>query len=281
MIPAPAALTAAHRARETARADAAFHDPYARALLGEPGVHAARVLGGQDATEWFFTVRTYAFDRLIAKEVTAGADLVVNLAAGLDARPYRLQFPAALRWADVDTPEILEYKAEVLRGATASCRVEQHAVDLFNPDARRGLFRDLARSASSVVVVSEQLLMHLMAHDAMALAEDLAAPAPFQRWIADVVSPALLQMLGEQSGDFVRETGAPFLFAPYDGPAAFTRAGWEPLVVRPLLPIALKLERLSMALRMLALLRDGQPYADRPWAGACVFGKKAIEPRVE
>jgi O-methyltransferase involved in polyketide biosynthesis len=104
-LPAPARLLAAHRARESARRDAAFSDPYARVLLGAIDDRFSRILSGADTTEWLFTARTVAFDRLIAREVSAGVDLVVNLAAGLDARPYRLAFPAGLRWVDVVHPK--------------------------------------------------------------------------------------------------------------------------------------------------------------------------------
>ena len=64
-LPAPARLLAAHRARESARRDAAFSDPYARVLLGAIDDRFSRILSGADTTEWLFTARTVAFDRLI------------------------------------------------------------------------------------------------------------------------------------------------------------------------------------------------------------------------
>jgi len=41
--------------------------------------------------------------------------MVVNLAAGLDARPYRMSLPASLQWIEVDLPEILAYKEKISR----------------------------------------------------------------------------------------------------------------------------------------------------------------------
>jgi methyltransferase (TIGR00027 family) len=279
LLPAPARLLAAHRARESERRDAAFSDPYALVLLGAVDDRFSRVLSGADATEWLFTARTVAFDRLIAKEVAAGADLVVNLAAGLDTRPYRMTFPASLRWVDVDSPEVLDYKADRLSSARPSCFVTFHPVDLANPDARRGAFRDLARGATRGLVFCESLLVHLMGGDVEALADDLAAVPAFQRWLADLVSPPMLELLNEQSGDIVRETGAPYLFAPRQGPAFLDRAGWQIVGVRSLMQTALKLERLPIALRMTAFLGDGEAAANRPWAGACLLGKNAVETR--
>jgi O-methyltransferase involved in polyketide biosynthesis len=42
--------------------------------------------------------------------VQQGTDMVINLAAGLDSRPYRMQLPALLRWVEVDLPDMLNYK---------------------------------------------------------------------------------------------------------------------------------------------------------------------------
>lgn len=272
-LPAPARLLAAHRARESARRDAAFSDPYARVLLGAIDDRFSRILSGADTTEWLFTARTVAFDRLIAREVAAGVDLVVNLAAGLDARPYRLAFPAGLRWVDVDSPDVLDYKAAILSSAQPSCSVTFHPVDLANPDARRGAFRDLGRGATRALVFGESLLVHLMRSDVQALSDDLAAVPAFQRWLVDLVSPPMMDLLNEQSGDIVRETGAPYLFAPRQGPAVLDGAGWQLVGVRSLIQTALKLERLPIALRMTAFLGEAEAAANRPWAGACLMGK--------
>src|SRR5262249_32674051 len=112
---------AVYRARESERRDAIFRDPHARALAGERGGRIAVALGLDRNFEWSVVARTYAFDRYVAQEIAAGADLVVNLAAGLDTRPYRLDLPPSLRWVEVDLPEILDYKEEILGGATPAC----------------------------------------------------------------------------------------------------------------------------------------------------------------
>src|SRR4051794_36815513 len=88
-----------YRAQESERADALFHDPFARALAGERGAQIARSQAFGDKNAWAFVARTVLFDRLIDEAVRGGVDLVVNLAAGLDTRPYRMTLPASLRWA--------------------------------------------------------------------------------------------------------------------------------------------------------------------------------------
>src|SRR5256885_2136475 len=131
---------AVYRARETERPDAAFKDPFARALAGERGERIADGLPFFSDNAWSMVARTYLFDRLVTRLVQAGVDLIVNLAAGLDARPYRMKLPPSLRWVEVDLPEILDYKAQVLADAAPVCALERVPLDLSNADARRTLF---------------------------------------------------------------------------------------------------------------------------------------------
>src|SRR5438093_7634060 len=89
---------ATYRALESERPDAHFRDPFARRLAGERGEEIVRSLPGGRVMSWPMVVRTVVFDefvmRLVRKE---GADTVLNLAAGLDARPWRLALPKSLR----------------------------------------------------------------------------------------------------------------------------------------------------------------------------------------
>jgi methyltransferase (TIGR00027 family) len=261
-----------YRARESERADAVFSDPYARVLAGDAGVRIADSIG-DDRMQWSIVARTYAFARMLGAAVAAGADLVLNLAAGLDSRPYRLTLPASLQWIEVDLPEILEYKTEALSNAVPACRLERIGLDLSNHDARRGLFRDVARRCTRAVVFCEGLLIYLMADEVGALARDCADTPPFTRWIVDIVSPGLLAMLNESIGQLVRQAGAPFLFAPAQGPAFFEAYGWQVASVRSLLKTAASLQRLPLFLRVMAMLPESSSHVagNRPWGGVCLL----------
>src|SRR5947209_8373134 len=79
------------RAKETERADALFRDPFAKRLAGDHGFRIANTLADGNKHEWAWVARTYLFDQFIARAIRDGADLVLNLAAGLDARPYRME----------------------------------------------------------------------------------------------------------------------------------------------------------------------------------------------
>ncbi len=265
---------AVYRARESEREDAVFRDPFARALAGERGERIAAALTFGDDNAWSFIARTYLFDRFVTRLVKHGADLVVNLAAGLDTRPYRMELPASLRWVEVDLPDILDYKEEILGDAKPVCQLERVRLDLTNEDGRRGLFADLGRHAKHVVVISEGLVIYLMPDAVGALARDLAGPASIQHWALDMASPGLIEMMKQSVGSAVNAAGAPFLFAPTAGPPFFSAHGWRPLEVRSLIKAAAKIGRLPLAMRMFAMLpeSDGEQGA-KPWSAVCLFAR--------
>ena len=59
-------------------------------------------------------VRTHFFDAYFAAAAAAGIRQVVILAAGLDSRAYRLDWPAGTSVYEMDQPKVLEYKAATL-----------------------------------------------------------------------------------------------------------------------------------------------------------------------
>lgn len=82
------ALWAAYfRAEETKRPDALFRDPYAEKLEGGRGTEIAKTIPAGQSHAWAWVTRTYLFDQFLRREIENGADLIVNCAAGLDARP--------------------------------------------------------------------------------------------------------------------------------------------------------------------------------------------------
>jgi O-methyltransferase involved in polyketide biosynthesis len=173
---------------------------------------------------------------------------------------------------EVDLPDILDYKEQILGGATPVCALERVRLDLSNEDARRGLFDRLGRGSKQALIVSEGLVIYLMPQEVGALAVDLARPASFQFWAVDLVSPGLLQMMKERTGDLVTQAGAPYLFAPAAGPPFFAAYGWTATEVRSLIKTAAKHGRLSFALRMMSMLPESSgAQGSRPWSAVCLL----------
>jgi len=129
------------RAEESQREDRLFDDPYARVFLEEapgwippsptePTEPAAGAIGL--AFAWHTAVRTRFYDEFLLAASQAGCHQVVLLAAGLDARAFRMDWPAGTRLFEVDLPEVVDFKENVLYelDARPRCRRTVLAVDL-------------------------------------------------------------------------------------------------------------------------------------------------------
>lgn len=235
---------AGHRAIETARRDAIFRDPLAARLAGEAGLTLAQTLPGHGRNNWPFVARTYLIDRFISSQVSAGVDLVVNLAAGLDTRPYRMALPAALTWVEVDLPDLLSYKAETLRGERPACKLERIACDLSDRSSRREVIGKVGRRAQNILVVTEGLLIYFDEAEVASLAQDLAWSSSVRHWIFDLVSPSLLKRLQQAFGRSLVDANAPLKFGPASGVCFFEPFGWRAAEVEALLKTAATLKRL-------------------------------------
>lgn len=235
---------AVYRAMETARPDAIFSDPFADRLAGERGREILKAMPKGKAYAWPMIVRTALFDEMILDAVRKrNADLVINLAAGLDARPWRLPLPASLHWVDVDLPGILNYKTETLRDEKPVCRYEAVVTDLTDLEARRALFARLGADASRAVVVTEGLLIYLTPEQVASLAADLHAQPSFAEWILDLGSPQLLKLMERTWGKQLAASGSPFQFAPEEGTEFFRPYGWREAEYRSVWEEAQRLKR--------------------------------------
>src|SRR5256886_10144524 len=213
-----ALLAAIYRARETERPDAVFRDPFALRLAGERGDQIAKSMPFSERATWAWITRTYAYDEFIIQQVREGVDMVVNLAAGLDARPYRMNLRASLHWIEVDLPGILDYKEEILRGEKPACILDRVRLDLSDVAARRQLFAALGSTVKNVLIITEGLLIYFSRDEVASLAQDLAAVPAFLHWIIDITSRGLLQMVQKGRGEQLKEGKAGFRFEPGRGP---------------------------------------------------------------
>jgi methyltransferase (TIGR00027 family) len=75
-------------------------------------------------------VRTHYFDEYFAGAVGDGLRQVVILAAGLDSRSYRLDWPADTAVYEVDQPQVLDYKSKILESHVPTASRRPVAVDL-------------------------------------------------------------------------------------------------------------------------------------------------------
>ena len=260
------------RAEESERPDAVFHDPFARRLAGDKGEQIANAIEFSRKNSWSFVARTYLFDEFIKQHVEQGYDMIVNLAAGLDARPYRMQLPKTLQWIDVDLPAMINYKNEILQNEIPNCELRSIALDLAYRKTRLELFRQLNSECKKALVVTEGLIIYLTSKQVAELANDLSSQNHFRRWIFDMVSPALLEMAQKEMGPALKESGAVFQFAPEEGEEFFERYGWKHIESKSKLKTAAMLNRLDDEMKAYADYPEPPgPRRPFPWAGDCLF----------
>jgi methyltransferase (TIGR00027 family) len=248
---------AVYRAWESARPDALFRDPFAERLAGERGTAIARLMPRQARNGWPIIVRTKLIDELILASLAEGCDCVVNLAAGLDSRPYRMALPAQLSWIEVDFPAMVEEKERVMAGARPACRLSRRGLDLADSAARAVFLDELAATGGSTLVITEGLLVYLDEEVVRALARDLADRPNIRWWVFDLASPNLLQMMQKTMGRQL--ANAPMKFAPAEGVAFFEPLGWAVGDIRSFFREAVRLKRLPWFLRPFAFLPDPNP----------------------
>ncbi|HEY4014706.1 MAG TPA: SAM-dependent methyltransferase [Polyangiaceae bacterium] len=259
---------AVYRAMETERPDALFRDPFASRLAGPRGRDiAARMPKAMRRNVWPMVMRTKAVDDLLADALSGGADRVLNLAAGLDTRPYRLELPPSLVWVEADLPAILAEKEQALSCESPRCRVVREAVDLSDREARRALFDRAFQGARRAVVITEGLLVYWSEQEVRGLAEDLAETSAARTWLTDLVSPSVLRMLRQEVNHRL-SPDAEMRFAPADGAAFFRASGWAATSVRSLLREAFRFRRLPLLLRPFALFPEPDPArpGEKPWS---------------
>ena len=221
-----------YRAMENERPDAVFRDPFARRLAGPKGEAIVTSMPEGRSMAWPLIVRTAVMDEIILREVRSGVDQVVNLAAGLDTRPWRLPLPPDMRWVDVDLPGILDEKLAAMAEERPVCRYEPVRMDLVDEALRRELFARLGNASGRTLVVTEGLLIYLLPDAVAALARDLHAQPAFTRWLMDLASPELLRMMEKNWAPVVRAGGAPFRFGPAENTRFFEPMGWREVEYR-------------------------------------------------
>jgi methyltransferase (TIGR00027 family) len=188
-----ALFVATARALEAQKPDPLVIDPFAEVFCRAVGGNAAAVLDGKlpehqlKTPDWgehfvnFQGARTKYFDTYFGQAADAGVRQIVILAAGLDSRAYRLPWPDRTTIFELDRPQVLDFKREVLteQGAKPNAERREVAIDLREdwPQALRDSGFDAAKPSAWI---AEGLLIYLPAAAEEQLftgIDALAAPA--------------------------------------------------------------------------------------------------------
>ncbi len=142
-VGATATMVAAARAAATRRPRPVIRDEFAEPLVRAVGLDvftrlAAGELEADDLEKGggfprmvdTFAARARYFDDYFAEATGAGLRQVVIVASGLDARPYRLSWPAGTTVYEIDQPEVIEFKTATLSKIGAVPPVEHRTVGI-------------------------------------------------------------------------------------------------------------------------------------------------------
>jgi methyltransferase (TIGR00027 family) len=221
------AFAVAHfRAAETARADALFRDPLAGGLAGDHGKKMAAAMPVPFMVSQIVVIRTCVIDDFIRQAISQGVDVVMNLGAGLDTRPYRMDLPESLLWIEVDYPRVIEFKDERLAGQQPRCKLERVPLDLANVTERRKLLPAANARAKRLLILTEGVVSYLSVEEVASLADDLRALDRIDGWIVEYFSSELMKYRGRHRVRWNMQN-APFKFTPPDWFAFFASHGWQ------------------------------------------------------
>ena len=234
---------AANRALETDQASPLYRDPLARELAGEAGfdvlysMRAAAGMGTFNGPDPYLTIRTRFFDEALVRAVRESSiDQVVVLAAGMDARAFRLDWPAGVRVFEVDRDDVFTHKEAVLArmDATPPCERQIVRQDLAQPwvSALVDAGFDPTRKAA---FLAEGLLYYLDEAAVMSLFDALRGISAPGSWLGmDAMNPEVLT--SPFMATYLKkltELGCPWKFGLADPEAFLASKGWQSSVVFP------------------------------------------------
>jgi len=239
-------LVAMYRASESEREDRHFNDHLAVRLVQPKKEELLKNFPDSRLGLWLMAVRTKVLDELILNCVQQGINTIVNLAAGLDTRPYRLDLPKDLRWIEVDLRGITEFKVQSLAKETPRCRLERLVVDLSEAQPRRAMLSQIAPAGSRVLVLTEGLLGYLRPQDVADLAADLALQPNIEYWLMDLMTKQFYKWSRDHHSSQIQESAGDvqFKFVADQGAQFFHEFGWDLIDFRSFATESVRLNRM-------------------------------------
>ena len=225
-------LVAAIRAMETTRDDRLFTDPFADKLAGETGrqllVAAVAATGERSTTQ--IVVRTRFFDEALLRAAGAAKQVVI-LAAGMDARAYRLAWPDGTTVYELDQQAVIAAKADLLADDQPRCRREPIGVDLADDWPHSLEAAGFDRQTPTAWLI-EGLLQYLDEGAVRTLFDRVnSMSAPNSTLLYDVVGKMLLESpMMATLRQSMAEQGSPWLFGTDEPGELAERHGWSAIV---------------------------------------------------
>ncbi|HEY7449175.1 MAG TPA: SAM-dependent methyltransferase [Vicinamibacterales bacterium] len=234
---------AAGRAIETEWTSPLFSDPFARDLAGDEGFAMLLAMRGPDrigdttTPDPYFSIRTRFFDDGLIAAVRDGAiRQVLILAAGMDSRAFRLEWPPGVVLYEIDRDDVFAYKEPIVQRLNGQPRCDRRIVraDLTGSWTSTLAEAGFDPSRPSAILV-EGLLYYLDEASATRLLSSIDALAAPGSWMGmdmvntDVLRSPYMSVYVQK----LREFGCPWMFGVSDPESLLAEHGWHGTIVLP------------------------------------------------
>jgi len=226
---------AALRARESQRPDGLFKDDLASVLAGPEGTLALEAWEKANPRRYeeganFVAIRVKFFDDLAQRLIAKGVRQVVIPAAGMDARAFRLDWPANTTVYEIDHPRLLEIKEQILKRENAVPKCRRVTVEADLKSDWEELLMDFGFHAEDPSVWLVEGVLYYFAEETVRqlLGHVSRLAAKGSGFGADLVSTSTLTSPGMQASlKEMEENGIGWKFGS-DNPEEFLRQyGWS------------------------------------------------------
>jgi len=167
------------RALESERSDGLIKDEYAKHLIGDKMMKFISNPENATLLKEFSSVRNLVMSRTVISDSLIQEGIkqknirqIVNLGCGLDSRPYRLDLPPELKYYEIDVPDVLNYKDNVLSkmNVKPKCQLTRIAMDLTNKDEWvNELLKNTFDKNQPTIFIMEGLIVYLHKEEAQNL----------------------------------------------------------------------------------------------------------------
>ena len=190
------------------------------------------------STDFGVVIRTKFFDDFLLQAAREyHISQIVILASGMDTRAFRLMWPAHTRFFEIDQPEVLLHKRQVLSsvGASPNCWRRSIGADLLEGSWSGTLLRTGFDPHRASVWLIEGLLPYLPEVVVSHLFDKVTALSAPDSWLgftamnSDMLTSPITRLWVES----LKEEGIPWLSAMDEPEVVLAKYGWNATVIQP------------------------------------------------
>ena len=198
-------MTLSGRAVQSAWKNPILRDPWAEEAMRHIHYDMSKTLKGvsswgmwKDIGCTIIATRAATFDMLTNRYLADHPDAtVLHVGCGMDSRVFRIDPPASVQWFDVDYPDVIDLRRQLLPEREAASAGQYHLVGAPLNDLR---WLDEVPRDRPALLIAEGALMYVSEADVKALLNTVVAHFPGGQMIFDVVHPVILKQVGSNVG---------------------------------------------------------------------------------